>query len=302
MSLRNFLLNALMRRTQRSLMQLEPDHRLKRSRKMMASVRSRVGAAIAVRQDVIAGVAVEWVAPKTLMDDTRTPVCVYFHGGAFVLGGFNSHRDMAARLAEKAGVCLLMVDYRLAPEHPFPAALDDAAAVYLALLARGVAPARLFMGGDSAGGNMALATAQGLRDTGQPLPRALFLFSPWLDLRNNSITHSTNAAADAMLNTQMLDEAVKRYAPDMARDDVRLSPLLGSMTGLPPCLIVASANEILLDDAMALREKLQDSGIPVDCVQWAQAPHAFPVLARWLPEGRAALEHTARFICQHAAS
>ena len=130
----------------------------------------------------------------------------------------------------------------------------------------------------------------------------MFLFSPWVDLRNHSATHRTNAATDSLLNTRLLDEAVLRYALQRRRDDVRLSPLLASMAGLPPCLIVASANEILLDDALVLRDKLQSAGIPVDYVQWAHAPHAFPVLARWLPEARAALERTARFIRQHAAS
>jgi acetyl esterase/lipase len=302
LSLQNFIFNVAMRRAQRSLMQLEPEHRLKRSRKMMELVHSRVPEGITIRQEKIAEVAVEWLVPKALANQLNLPVCLYFHGGAFVMGGFNSHRDMAARLAEKAGVTLLMVDYRLAPEHPFPAALDDAVAVYHALLARGTAPARLFMGGDSAGGNIVLATAQALRNSGTRMPCAMFLFSPWVDLRNDSATHRSNAATDAMLNTRLLDEAVQRYAQQRRRDDARLSPLLGSMTGLPPCLIVASAKEILLNDAVDLRDKLQSSGIAVDYVQWSHTPHAFPVLARWLPEARAALDRTALFIQKHAAS
>jgi len=221
---------------------------------------------------------------------------VYFHGGAFVMGGFNSHRDMAARLAASADICVLLVNYRLAPEHPFPAALDDAAAVYRALLDRGISPGQLIMGGDSAGGNIALATAQALRDSNTPLPCAMFLYSPWLDLQNKSAAHQSNAATDTMLNTQLLDEAVQRYAPGREADDIRLSPLHGVVSGLPPCLIIASAGEILRDDSVALHEKLQRGGVPVELLQWPHTPHAFPVWARWVPEAKAAIESTSRFI------
>ncbi len=296
MSLQNFLINAVLKRTQRALMQLSVEHRFNRSRKWMATDHSRVAKSIEARGEVIGGVPVEWVVPKRLAKHIDPVICVYFHGGAFVMGSLHSHRDMAAFLAENANIWMLMVDYRLAPEHPFPASLDDAAAIYRSLLARGVSAERMLLGGDSAGGNIALATAQFLRDAGVPLPTALILFSPWLDLQNSSPSHSANAATDALLNTQLLDEAVERYAPHVARHDARLSPLLGSVAGLPPCLIVASATEILLHDAVSLRDKLQNSGIEVDYLEWPNTPHAFPVFARWLPEAREALRRTARFI------
>ena len=302
MSWQNFFLSMFLKRSQRQLMRLSAPHRLQRSRKWMAVNRSKPDPALHVRAEVIAGVPVEWVLPQALATQTKPLICVYFHGGAFVMGGPNSHRDMAAYLAKKAGVWMLMVDYRLAPEHPFPAALEDASVLYLEILERGFQPGQLVMGGDSAGGNLALSTLQFLRDSDVPLPAAMFYFSPWLDLRNNSPSHQRNASTDAMLNTPLLDESAQRYAPDMLRGDAKVSPLLGGMTGLPPCLIVASACEVLQDDALLLRDKLQTSGVPVHYQEWRKAPHAFPVLARWLPEARAALDGTAQFIRQHVGA
>jgi acetyl esterase/lipase len=301
MSIANFLLGIFLKHNQRQLMKLSAQHRLHRSRKWMALNRSKPVADIELRTEVIAGVPAEWVVPQALSNQQQPVVGIYFHGGAFVMGGPNSHRDMAVYLAKKAGVWLLMVDYRLAPEHPFPAALEDASALYLGLLKRGFEPGQLVMGGDSAGGNIALATVQRLQGMGLPMPKALFLFSPWLDLRNNSPSYQRNAATDAMLNQTLLEESVERYAPNTPRNDVQLSPLLGPVAGLPPCLIVASATEILQNDALSLREKLQQSGVQVRYLEWAHTPHAFPVMARWLPEARAALDSTAQFIRQHLA-
>lgn len=204
MSLANVLISALLWFHQRSAMALSPEHRFRRSRKLLATDRSRVGGDITVRPDALAGVPVEWVLPAALAGRAQLPTCVYFHGGAFVMGGLHSHRDMAAILARKAGIQVLMVDYRLAPEHPFPAALDDALAVWRALSDQGRGP--LLLAGDSAGGNIALATAQ------------------------------------------------------------------------------------------ALHAGLRAQGGQAEYLEWARTPHAFPVLARHLPEGRDALDRADGFI------
>lgn len=301
MSLQNFFLQVLIQWNQRSLRKLSPEHRFKRQRRFMAKDLSRVNARTHVQSSELAGVPVEWVMPQALANTGNGPVCVYFHGGAFVMGGPNSHRDMAAHLAEKAGLRLLMVDYRLAPEHPFPAALDDALAVYRALLLQGTAATQIVMGGDSAGGNITLATLQAIRDAGLPLPQAFFLFSPWLDLNNQGPSYTANAKTDVMLTQQVLHEAVALYAPGRAPDDVRLSPLLGNVAGLPPGLIIASTTEILLDDAQRLHQKIQAQGGQVQVRAWPKTPHAFPVFARLLPEARDALQVTAQFIRQQLA-
>ena len=298
MSLANFLINALLRLNRRSAMALTAEHRFRRNRKFLAVDRSRVGPGIDIRPDRLAGVPVEWVVPRASAGQEPQATCVYFHGGAFVMGGLHSHRDMAAILARKAGIRMLMVDYRLAPEHPFPAALDDAMAVWRALLDRGLPNQQLLLAGDSAGGNIALATLQAMRDGRLPMPAAFFLFSPWLDLQNDSPTCRSNASRDTMLSPQLLDEAVALYAPQTARDDPRLSPLRGDLSGLPPCLIIASKNEVLQHDSQELQARLRAQGGHAEYLEWARTPHAFPVLARHLPEGRAALDKTAAFIRQ----
>jgi acetyl esterase/lipase len=302
MSLQNVLLSALLRWQRNASLQLTAEHRLKRARKFMAAERGRVKPSIAVRKDSIAGVAVEWVVPKSRLEDPQTPLCLYFHGGGFVMGGPNSHRDMAACLAEKAGIRMLMVDYRLAPEHPFPAALDDCLAVYQALLAQGIPTHGLLLGGDSAGGNLALATLQTVRDRKLPLPLAFFLFSPWLDLANRAPSFASNAASDVMLSAQILNDAALLYTHGTAVSDPRLSPILGDMAGLPPCYMVVSQTEVLRDDALGLHRKLVDQGGHSTCVEWPDTPHAFPVLARLLPEARKALAQTAAFIAQQLAA
>jgi acetyl esterase/lipase len=301
MSLQNFVISTLMRLAQRASAKLSPEHRFRRNRRFLAADRSKPRPAVQIKPAQLAGLPVEWVTPVSLTQPDTSPICLYLHGGAFVMGGLNSHRDLAAQLAQRAQVRLLMVDYRLAPEHPFPAALDDALAVYRALLAQGIPAQRLLLGGDSAGGNLALGTAQAIQAQGLPLPAALVLFSPWLDLTGQSPSRQANAATDVMLSQQVLDEAAALYAPGMALGDARLSPLFGPLAGLPPCLLVASRAEILIEDARRLQQQMLAAGGQVELLEWGHTPHAFPVMARYLPEGRAALDQAVRFIRQRMA-
>ena len=278
MSLQNFVLSTLMRLAQRASAKLSAEHRFRRNRRFLAADRSKPGPAVQIKPDQLAGLPVEWVTPRSLTQPDTAPICLYLHGGAFVMGGLNSHRDLAAQLARRAQIRLLMVDYRLAPEHPFPAALDDALAVYQALLAQGIPALRLLLAGDSAGGNLALGTAQAIQAEGLPPPAAL------------------------VLSQQVLDEAAALYAPGMALDDARLSPLFGPLAGLPPCLLVASRAEILIEDTRRLQQQMLAAGGTVELLEWANTPHAFPVMARYLPEGRAALDQAARFIRQQTVT
>ncbi|MCX7224114.1 MAG: alpha/beta hydrolase [Burkholderiales bacterium] len=302
MSLQNFVLSTLMRLAQRASATLSAEHRFRRNRRFLAADRSKPGPAVQIKPDQLAGLPVEWVTPRSLTQPDTAPICLYPHGGAFVMGGLNSHRDLAAQLARRAQIRLLMVDYRLAPEHPFPAALDDALAVYQALLAQGIPALRLLLAGDSAGGNLALGTAQAIQAQGLPPPAALVLFSPWLDLTDRSPSRQANAASDVMLSQQVLDEAAALYAPGMALDDARLSPLFGPLAGLPPCLLVASRAEILIEDTRRLQQQMLAAGGKVELLEWANTPHSFPVMARYLPEGRAALDQAAQFIRQQTVT
>ena len=298
MSLQNIVISALLRIAQGGSAKLSAEHRFRRNRRFLATDRSKPGPMVQIKPDQLAGLPVEWVRPRSLTQPDTAPICLYLHGGAFAMGGLNSHRDLASQFAQRAQIRLLMVDYRLAPEHPFPAALDDVLAVYRALLAQGIPAQRLLLGGDSAGGNLALGTAQAIRAQGLAPPAALVLFSPWLDLTGHSPSRQANAASDVMLSQQVLDEAAALYASGLPLDDARLSPLFGPLAGLPPCLMVASSAEILIDDARRLKQLLLAAGGQVELLEWANTPHAFPVMARYLPEGRAALDQTARFIRQ----
>ena len=298
MSLQNIVISALLRIAQGASAKLSAEHRFRRNRRFLATDRSKPGPMVQIKPDQLAGLPVEWVRPRSLTQPDTAPICLYLHGGAFAMGGLNSHRDLASQFAQRAQIRLLMVDYRLAPEHPFPAALDDVLAVYRALLAQGIPAQRLLLGGDSAAGNLALGTAQAIRAQGLAPPAALVLFSPWLDLTGHSPSRQANAASDVMLSQQVLDEAAALYASGLPLDDARLSPLFGPLAGLPPCLMVASSAEILIDDARRLKQLLLAAGGQVELLEWANTPHAFPVMARYLPEGRAALDQTARFIRQ----
>jgi len=298
MSIQNFFINRFLKSRRAASLRLSPTQRLRQGRKFLSRDYGKGLPNVTQRADVIAGVPVEWVEPKALSQDARAPICVYLHGGGFIAGSLSSHRDMATHLAHMAQVRMLMVDYRLAPEHPFPAAHQDAMAVYQELLGRGVVASQLLMGGDSAGGNLALATAQTLRDAGLPLPRGLVLFSPWLDLTHEGDSIASNEAKDAMLHRQLLVDALAMYAPTALASDPKISPLLGSMSGLPPTLTVVSLSEILRDDALRLHQQLQAAGGDSTCLQWKHTPHAFPVMARLLPEARDALRQTAGFMAR----
>jgi acetyl esterase/lipase len=296
MSLQNFFINRYLKSRRAASLRLAPEQRLPKGRKFLNRDYGKPWPQNAVHAGLMGGVPVEWVEPKTLTDKASAPICVYFHGGGYIAGSLNSHRDMANTLAHMAQVRMLMVDYRLAPEHPFPAAHEDAMAVYRALLAQGFNPDQMLLGGDSAGGNLALATAQAVRDAGLPSPRGLVLFSPWVDLTHQGESITSNSDSDAMLHRQLLVDALAMYSPTVPPSDSRISPLLGNLANLPPCLTVVSQCEILRDDALQLHQKLQTQGGESTCLQWKCTPHAFPVMARLLPEARDALRQTAGFI------
>ncbi|MFT7405991.1 MAG: monoterpene epsilon-lactone hydrolase [Zhongshania sp.] len=299
MSLQNFILNKLIRHNKKQNMALSSERRFKRLRKVMALDTGAVSKDVVVKPDIVAGVPVEWVYPKSLEGDDSTDICVYFHGGAFVMGGMNSHRHMAAYLCKQAKLKMLMVDYRLAPEHPFPAAVDDTMAVYRELIGHGRSPQKLILAGDSAGGNLALVCMQQIRDAKMAMPKAFVLFSPWLDFTYSSPAFVENNAKDVLLNQTILSESAAMYAADHSLEDRRISPLEGSVAGLPPCFIIASRIEVLRDDSRRLRDSIETAGGTVTYREWKNVPHAFPVFCKFLPEAKRALKDSAAFIGAH---
>ncbi|MFP5069785.1 alpha/beta hydrolase fold domain-containing protein [Pseudonocardia nantongensis] len=233
----------------------------------------------------LGGVPTEVLAPPGPFGPHRV---LYLHGGGYLVGSSASHRPLLAGLAHATGTPVHAPAYRLAPEHPFPAGLDDALAAWRALRAAGHPARRIALAGDSAGGGLALALLLRLRAEGEDLPGAIGLISPWVDLSCTADALSRNAASDAMLDPAWLAAAVADYAPD-GTGAPELRPLDADLSGLPPLHVVAGADEVLVDDADALVERARAAGTPVSYHRAEGMWHAFPTLAGSLAEADDAL-------------
>ena len=224
------------------------------------------------------------------------PTVLYFHGGGYVAGSARTGTHLAAELARRTGGRALSVDYRLAPEHPFPAALEDGVAAYRALLDGGLAPARVAIAGESAGAGLAAATLAALKSQGLAQPAAAVLMSPWADLTLTGASVTGKAAADPALTGAGLARRARDYAGGHDLADARISPVFGDLAGLPPLLIQAGSHEILLDDAVRLAARAAAADVPVTLEVTAGAPHVFQGFAAILPEGDAALARAGAFL------
>ena len=225
---------------------------------------------------------------------------LYCHGGGYYFCSPASHRALVFALAARSGARTFSLDYRLAPEHPFPAALDDALAAYRALLAEGTPADSIVIAGDSAGGGLALATLVALRDAGDPLPAAGVLFSPWTDLAATGGTLESNDGVDPMFCGASIGRAAQFYIGGADPTHPHLSPLYADLSGLPPLLIQAGSTEVLLDDARRVAQRAQAAGVPVECEIWPNMPHVWPLWTPFVPEAKRAIEGAARFVRAHA--
>ena len=239
------------------------------------------------------GVQGEWVIPKRA-DPGR--VMLYLHGGAWVMGSPRTHRALVADLAVGAGVQALSLGYRLAPEDPYPAAVDDCVAAYAWLLAQGFEPGRIVVAGDSAGGNLALALLLRLRDTGSPLPAGAVLLSPVTDLGQSGASHTTRKALDPYLANGDLGPFIAAYAGAQDLQQPYLSPLAGDLRGLPPSLVHVGDHEVLLDDAVRLGERARSAGVDARTIVWAGMTHVFQLQCQFVPEARRANDEIAAFV------
>lgn len=226
------------------------------------------------------------------------PVLLYFHGGGYVFGSPHSHAGMLARLCDMAGASARLPEYRLAPEHPYPAALDDARAAFAALVGRGVAADRIVLGGDSAGGGLALALLADLGRCGGPMPAGLFAFSPLTDLTFSGDSIVANAAADVLLPAGREREMARLYLQGGDPLQPGASPLWADFAGAPPVLLLAGDTEILLDDTRRMAARLAAQDVAVVTRIGHDLPHVWPILWRWLPEGDTGLRRTAGWIRQ----
>jgi monoterpene epsilon-lactone hydrolase len=240
-------------------------------------------------------VAAAWYGAPELAQ--RNGTLLYLHGGAWCVHLPATYADFAARLSVATGLRVLLVDYRLAPEHGFPAGPDDCFAVYRALIDGGLAPRAI--AGDSAGGNLALLTLMRARAAQLPLPACAVLLSPATDLSLGGPSMRYNVEADPMFGAGMKELLVPLYCPEIDLRDPRLSPLFGDWAGLPPLYFVAGSTEILLDDAVRAHDRAEQAGTNSRIDVWPGMPHVFPLFGM-LPEARRALVDIAGFIAQHA--
>ena len=245
----------------------------------------------------VGGVAGEWVREQA---KASAPTLLYLHGGGYFACSPRTHRPITAAYA-KLGFTVFVPDYRLAPEHKFPAALEDAEAVWSGLLALGHTAQSLSLSGESAGGGLSLALLLRLRDTGQALPASAALFSPWTDLACTGQSITDNRRRDAMFWAPGLREAAGFYVTEAERTDPLASPLYAELSGLPPLLIHVGERELLRDDSTRLADKAKAAGVEVELRVWPVVPHAWQ-LVQFVPEARRSLEEAAAFFRRHLAT
>lgn len=256
----------------------------------------RPPAGVTVVPTNVGGVPAEWVAAPGA--DVRR-VVLHFHGGGYASGSPASVRDLAWRMSEAARCRVLVPDYRLAPEHPFPAAIEDAVCVYRHLLSSGFAPGAIAITGDSAGGGLALGSLVKLRDDGAPMPAAACCFSPVTDLALTGGTLTTNRDADPMVRAEALPQTAAWYLGATPATNPYASPLYADVRGLPATLLHAGSTEVLLDDSRRLAEKMRSANVEVELHIWPDMPHVFQGCAAFLPEARTAIAEAGRFLEAH---
>ena len=233
----------------------------------------------------------QWARPE---DAAAGKVILYTHGGAYVSGSPLTHEPLIARLAEMSKIPVMAYEYRLAPEHPYPAALEDALSAFDYLIQKGYAEQDIALCGDSAGGGLTLALALKLRDLGRPLPGALVLISPWTDLTESNETHFTKTSDDPLLSSEELRENALLYAGEEDLQNPYISPLFGDFTGLPPTLIHVGTNEVLLDDSRQLATRMDACGVEVDIDIYEGMWHVWHMFD--IPEARAAMRKIQWFV------
>ena len=248
---------------------------------------------VSAKQDELGGVPV--VIVETPNADPSAAI-LYFHGGAYALGSAPDSVGLAADIARRVGVRAISVDYRLAPEYPFPTAVDDAVAAYQALLDQGVAASRITFVGESAGGGLVAATLVALKDAALPQPASAAVFSPWADLSVSGASTVGKAGLDPALTPEALRTRARDYLGDRDPATPLASPIFADLTALPPLLIQVGSHEILLDDAVRLAARAAEHDVPVQLQVWPEVPHVFQAFAAILDDADHALNAAAAFI------
>lgn len=272
---------------------LPPETTIAERRALMEKLSFRAADDIRTESVTVGGRPAEWVmAPDT----QRDRVLLYLHGGGYVMGSPNTHRALAGELSRAGSCAVLLPDYRLAPEAPFPAAVDDAVAAYRWLLDQGHAPDHLAVAGDSAGGGLTAATLVALRERQLPLPRSAVCISPWSDLNCSNASYQTRAAADPMITTADISLMARAYLNGADPCQALASPNRADLTGLPPLLIHVGRDEVLLDDAIVLHEAARSAGVDSTLEIWDDMIHVWHAFHPMLPEGRQGIARIGEFL------
>lgn len=238
------------------------------------------------------GLKAEWITPNKVKYPEK--VLYYLHGGAYAVCSIETHRRLVARLAYLTGMKALMIEYRMAPEHPFPTAIDDAAGGFNWLLEQGYSSKNIVIGGDSAGGGLSVTSMLRLRDTQQPLPAFALLVSPWTDLEGTGESNITKDLPDSVLNNPALVWHGKLYAGKESLRHPMISPIYADLTGLPPLYIVVGEEELIYNDSTRLAEKADACGVNVTLEKWAHMFHVWQVYDFIMPEANASLHEMAK--------
>ncbi|MCG8434022.1 MAG: alpha/beta hydrolase, partial [Gammaproteobacteria bacterium] len=241
----------------------------------------------------IAGLHAEWFTPE---DPAKGKIILYLHGGAYIMGNCATHRQLVSYLSRACNVRAVLPEYRLAPEHPYPAAIDDALSAYRALRDEGYGPGDIFVAGDSAGGGLTMALLLSLRDAGEPMPAGALLLSPWLDLTASGESMVTRADRDPWFKPGDMSVIAAYYCKVDEFREPRVSPVFADVSGLPPIFIQVGDDEILLSDSKRMASKLEAAGSEVTLEIWPEMWHVFQVFVHQMPESREALRQTAPFV------
>jgi epsilon-lactone hydrolase len=266
---------------------------VQRRRAAMEKTAFRLDADIKSEPVTANGVPAEWItAPGT---DTGRNV-LYLHGGGYTIGSIKTHRCLAGWISRAAKARVLIIDYRLAPEHPFPAAVEDSVAAYRFMLDSGVKPSRASIAGDSAGGGLTVAALLAIRDAKLPLPGAAVCLSPWVDMEGTGESMKTKADADPMVSSGNLTDMANAYLGGKDPKTPLASPLHADLRGLPPMLLQVGTSEVLLDDSKRLAERARQAGVEVTYEPWDKMIHVWQIFVPMLEESKKAVERIGEFI------
>ncbi len=266
---------------------------LEQRRKGMEKVAFKVADDIGVEAVTVAGRAAEWI---TAPGSQTGRAILYLHGGGYVMGSLTTHRSLVGEISRAAQAAALLVDYRLAPEAPFPAAVEDGVASYRWLLEQGFTPKNLAIAGDSAGGGLAVATLISARDQGLPMPKAAVPISPWSDMTFSNESYKTRAEADPLVGSGSIGDMANLYLQGKDPKHPYASPNFASLKSLPPLLIHVGRDEVLLDDSIKLDQKAKADGVNSTLEIWEDMIHVWHAFHPMLPEGKQAIERVGAFL------